>query len=629
MQTSRPDIRKLPQEIVRLIAAGEVIERPVSVVKELIENSLDAGSKNIEIRLVNGGLISISVRDDGIGISSEHVPLLLERHTTSKISTETDLESIYTLGFRGEALYSIAAASDVILSTRFVDEDAGSKLTYENGEKKVETISWPGGTQVESIKLFHSTPARRKFLRSDSAEFSRVASMVSSYALAYPDVSWKLIHNGRESLRTPGTGNLDDALVAVYGVDSTRKMIAVNFPDGPVRISGAISSFELTRARRTDQLIFLNGRLIKDLSITSAFERPYRDFLAHGRRPMCILKIECDRTQVDVNVHPHKSEVRLANPRLITSAVYHAVDNTLKNHHPLHVESIHGQDHVEQVRIDENTGEVFDSEIQTGTQTPQYIDDKQSEREWAIQQPKRRHTSDWSPPDEEDKYRPYIRRRRENVQHRYPSFDEIVLDEDMPPEGNAVQFANTYIIYNQGKAVYLIDQHNLHERILYEEFSSREKKSERVSQSLLFPLQVKLPASLAGLVNINRDLINELGFEIDEFSDPDGGGEQAFVLRAVPQALKETDLVRAFTDIIEKAADDENLSEPDGFRHAFIVNLACKSAIKAGQVLTEQEISFLIGQIKDGTYFTCPHGRPTIIRLDEDWFQRVFKRSQR
>ncbi|MCX6646792.1 MAG: DNA mismatch repair endonuclease MutL [bacterium] len=600
MQVTRPDIQKLPQEIVRLIAAGEVIERPASVVKELIENSLDAGSKNIEIRLESGGCV------------------------------EADLESIFTLGFRGEALYSIAAASDVILSTRYTDEDAGTRLTYESGEKKVETIPWPGGTQVESIKLFHSTPARRKFLRSDSAEFSRVASLVSSYALAYPDVSWKLTHNGRESLRTPGTGNLDDALVAVYGVDAARKMIRVDFPSGPVRISGAISSFELTRARRTDQLFFLNGRLIKDPSITSAFERPYMDFLAHGRRPMAILKIECDRTEVDVNVHPHKSEVRLANPRMITSAVYHAVDNSLKRQHPLHADNSPANVIDEsEVRVDEQTGEVYQKDFQTFSQPSTVLNDRVNEREWAIREPKNRHTSDWPVQEEEGKYRPFIRRQRENVQHKYPSFDEIVLDNNLPPEGNAIQFANTYLIYNQGKAVYLIDQHNLHERILYEEFTSRERKSGQVCQTLLFPLQVKLPVSLAGLVTENKEMISELGFEVEEFSDVASGGEQAFVLRSIPQSLKEADPVRAFTDIIEKASENEDITEPGGFRRAFTVNLACKSAIKAGQKLTEQEISYLIGQIKDGTYYTCPHGRPTIIRLDEDWFQRVFKRSQR
>lgn len=625
MLTTRPNIKKLPNEIVRLIAAGEVIERPVSVVKELIENCLDAGSKNIEIRVANGGIASIAVKDDGCGIPSGQVPLLLERHTTSKIDSTDDLESIRTLGFRGEALYSIAAASDVVLSTRSTGEEAGTRLTYENGKKKIEPVPWPGGTQVESIRLFHSTPARRKFLRSESAEFSRIASLVSSYALAYPDVSWRLAHNGRESLRTPGTGNLEDTLVAVYGIDTARKMLTVNFPHGPVKITGAISSFELSRARRTGQIIFLNGRLIKDLSITSAFERPYHQFLPHGRRPMAILKIDCDPAEVDVNVHPHKSEVRLANPRTITSAVYHAVTNSLKDNHPMHME----QRDDSGVQIDDSTGEVKPAYISGPTPGKPLSSEAQTEKEWAIREPKRRHSPDWPPGEEDGKYRPMARTQRVNVQHKYPSFDDLAIDSDLPPAGNAVQFANTYLIYNQGQAVFLIDQHNLHERILYEEFIKGEKSHETVSQALLFPLQVKLPASLAELVNENLATLTELGFELDEFSDSDSGGERAFVLRAVPQALKDTDPVMAFTDIIENAAENLDISEPGGFRNAFIVNLACKSAIKAGQSLTEQEISYLIGQIRDGTYYTCPHGRPTIIRLDEDWFRRAFKRSQR
>jgi len=624
MTETKPDIHKLPEEIVRLIAAGEVVERPSSVVKELVENSLDAGACHIEVKLENGGKDAIVVRDDGFGIPSEQVPLLMERHTTSKISHEADLNSIITLGFRGEALYSVAAASDVIISTRFRDEEAGTRLSWQAGERKIETISWPGGTQVESLRLFHSIPARKKFLRSESAEYSRVASLVSSYALAYPAIAWRLIHNGRESIRTPGTGNLDDAMLAVYGTDTARKMLRVNYRREGVRVTGSVSSLEIHRARRTDQYIFLNGRLIKDPGIMSALERPYMQFLPAGRHPLTILKIECDPGEVDVNVHPHKREVRLANPRHITGAVYRAVEETLMKHHP-----IQGAQPVPDgeagiidadVSIDEKTGEVFPGAPPVAAESTGHARQITSdEREWAIRGPKSRHTSDWPATSASGGKGS----RRDEALHVYPSFDDIGIDFELPTEGNTIQFADTYIIYNQGRAIYLIDQHNLHERILFEEFMNREDASGIVSQALLFPVQVKLPPSLENLVQEHMDDLNSLGFEIEEF-----GERGTFVLRSVPQALKKADPVQAFTDVLEKASENEGIDDKDGFRRAFIINLSCKSAIKAGQKLTEEEIDYLIKHIGDGTYFTCPHGRPTIVRLDEDWFRRAFKRSQ-
>ena len=630
MEIDRPKIHRLPQEIIRLIAAGEVIERPASVVKELIENSLDAESKHIEVRLHNGGLASIAVRDDGHGIPADEVPLLLERHTTSKIDYESDLEAIYTLGFRGEALYSIAAAGDIILSTRHSDEDAGTCLTWADGEKTITTIPWPGGTQVESVRLYHSMPARRKFLRSESAEYGRVASLIQSYALAYPAIGFRLLHNGRETLRTPGSGKLEDVLIAVYGTDIARKMLPVDYESGDIRITGSISPIDITRARRSDQVIFLNGRLIKDPAISATLERPYMQFLSHGRHPIAVLRIECDPTEIDVNVHPHKSEVRLAKPRAITGTVYHAVDSTLRGAHPLGVEK---DETKPGYSVDDTTGEVLTLPVDKTSDSSSMPPD---EREWAIREPKHRHSSElesalhtpegqsWAPPAGQTEHRKSSSPDR-NLQHQYRSFAEMDIANDLPTEGNAIQFANTYIIYNQGRSIYLIDQHNLHERILFEEFTKRNSEQEVASQALLFPVQVNLPPALSGIVDDHIDVLRGLGFDIEEFSE--GSGEKAYVLRAVPQALKSDDPVEAFTDLLESAAEDEELTD-EGFGKAFLINLSCKTAIKAGQALTDEEIGYLVSHIGDGTFLTCPHGRPTMIRLDEEWFRRSFKRSR-
>ena len=632
MENLKAEIRRLPQEIVRLIAAGEVIERPASVVKELIENSLDAGTGHIEIKLINGGLTSITVRDDGSGIPAEQVPRLLERHTTSKIFSEDDLNAIHTLGFRGEALYSIAAVCDLVLSTLHSGEEAGTRLTWENGERKIETIPWPGGTQVESLRIFHSTPARRKFLRASSAEYTRVAELVQAYALAYSDISWTLIHNGRETLRSPGTGNLEDAIIAVYGVEIAKKMLPVQLGEGHVSVTGAVSAMDLTRARRTDQVIFLNGRLIKDPSIGSAIARPYQPFMPPKRHPVAILKISCDPEQVDVNVHPHKREVRLANPRSITHVVFHAIKNALIKNHPLEFgqPSEPVQTPGQTVSIDEITGEV----ISTGPSSPplpptsQAVTDREEEKAWGVREPKHHHDASLpeygipGPPHKDSHLQSNV---GDMIQHRYPTFEEIGVMADSDEPGDLFQFADTFIVYRKGGTVYLVDQHNLHERILYENFRKRDESSPGLSQALLFPMQVTLPPALSELVESHKDELNKLGFELEEFSE--GGRSKSFVLRAVPQELRDADPVQALTDCLEMAGQNEDIHNPDTFRRAFSINLACKSAIKAGTPLTEEEMRFLTRHVDDGTFYTCPHGRPTIIKLDEDWLRRAFKRT--
>jgi DNA mismatch repair protein MutL len=624
METKRQVIRQLSSDVVRLIAAGEVIERPHSVVKELVENSLDAGANQIEIRLVNGGLVSIAVRDNGSGIPADEVPLLLQRHTTSKIESEIDLGEIRSLGFRGEALYSVAAVSEFVLSTRSNDEEIGSRLTSDSSGRKIEQIPWPGGTQVESIDLFGRVPARRKFLRGSSAEYARVAELISAYSLAYPDVSFKVVHDRRETLRTPGSGKLVDALLAVYGSDITRRMFAVSYSDGSVRISGATSEPAVNRARRTDQIFFVNGRLIKDPSINASFERAYDPLLPPGRHPIAILKIECDPGEVDVNVHPHKREVRFANPGNVLGGVNRAVKEAISQGRAL--DGLSGgarSEPVEAPVIDSETGEVL----------PRVHDMPPPDRSlpyepvWTLREKKHREMPDtWprlpeSPPGLEPEGR-----CTGSEPHVYLSFDELNLEEDLDPATSTLTFANTYLIYNQGKQVFLIDQHNLHERILYERFSAQGEFRSATSQTLLFPLQVRLTPALAALVVEFQPDLESLGFEIEEFSES-LGGSQAFVLRAVPTELADSDPVSAFTDCLERASQDEEAKLPGGFKRAFLINLACKSAIKAGHPLTDQEVEFLVGHVGNTAFHTCPHGRPAVIKLDEEWFRRVFKRS--
>lgn len=638
MDQSRRTIRQLDQDVVKLIAAGEVIERPSSVVKELIENALDAGSRHIEVKLVNGGLTSILVRDDGSGIPSDEIPLLLNRHTTNKIESEADLGRILTLGFRGEALYSIAAVSELILSTRFHTEETGSRLTSKDGQTTVEVISWHGGTQVESLGLFSSIPARRKFLKSASAEYSKIAELVSAYALAYPNICWKLSHNSRMTINSPGTGRLEDALLAIYGPDIARHMIQVeqaahdSVPSERIRISGVVSSPDITRARRTDQIFFVNGRLIRNQSLSAALERAYDPLLSQGRHPLAVLMIECDPAEVDVNVHPHKTEVRFAHSTNVISAVYKAVKTSLTriaNIPKAAVFRTESEISNETNFIDEITGEVGLTNPKSSTSLMPDFKIRENDASWAIRQPKRHHSGTWQQPVESNSgQKPVVettRNTKSATEHSYLSLNELNVPQYLKPSSNTFQFANTYIIYNDGRCVYIIDQHNFHERILYGKFRSRSEKSDTYCQTLLFPLQISLPASLAALVHEHMDEIETLGFQIEEFSE--AGATQSFVLRAVPQELGSIDPVTAFIDCLEKASQDEDIREPGGFRKAFEINLACKSAIKAGQILSDDEIAYLVDHLPDGSFHTCPHGRPAVVTLDEEWFRRIFRRS--
>ncbi|MFH1515194.1 MAG: DNA mismatch repair endonuclease MutL [bacterium] len=586
-------IQVLPENLVKRIAAGEVIERPVSVVKELIENSIDAGATRIEVKIEEGGIANITVIDNGCGISKEDIPKMLHRHSTSKILSEDDLESILTLGFRGEALYSIASVTKLRIRTRCKGENEGSELVSEGGKVSVNTISAPEGTTIEASGLFYNTPARFKFLKSASSEYQRIAEVVSRYVLAYPEISFELNHNGRNTLKSLG-GSPQDPLIALWGAKVTSRMLPIDFRAGEVHVSGFVSSPEVSRGTRKDISVFINGRLIWDSMILTAIERPFVNVLPPGRHPVAIVKIAMSPQDVDVNVHPNKREVRLANPKEIFGDVHVAVDRALSMHEPL---KSPGQ---ETLLID-SEGEVrrtFRGSFGRRTDT-------------AFQP-----TTEYLPPE-------VIYTDQERSGEAEPLFKGEIAPRSVR-RGEVVEYLDTYVVFELGDDLVIVDFHNLHERILFEQMlDAAERKNDGVlSQKLMFPESFTLPPDLAQIVETEGEFINRMGFEIEPF------GDGAFIVRSVPHFLKDSNPAETVLDILVEVSEEAGKNpSPVDLKRQFMASAACKAAVKAGSKLKPEEIDFIIRNAGDARYMTCPHGRPTMIKLDRDFFDKRFKRK--
>lgn len=581
-------IQVLPENLVKRIAAGEVIERPVSVVKEMLENSIDAQADRIEIQIEDGGISSITIIDNGTGILKDDISKLLHRHSTSKIVNEDDLYNISTLGFRGEALYSIASVTRLRIKTRHKDESEGTELISEDGNISIKTVSSPIGTTIEASGLFHNTPARRKFLKSASSEYQRIAEVVSKYVLAYPHISFELSHNGRTTLKSLG-GSPQDPLIALWGAKAASQMLPVDLRAGDVRITGFVSSPELSRSSRKDITIFVNGRLVKDPTISVAVERAYQNILPPGRFPVAILKIQMPPSDVDVNVHPNKREVRLAKPQDIFRDIGVAIERALAMHRPL--------------KSPDNSSSAYD-------------EPRERNLPYDFNKPRSHRLPDGELPAE------VIFTDLESGEAQ-PMFKGEIASRGIRA-GDVIELLNTYIIFEDDEHLAIVDFHNLHERIIYEEMEAAEKSSDQavLSQRLMFPESFTLPPDLAQMLESESDFINRMGFEVEPF------GSGAFILRAVPHFLKDPQASDTLLDILNEVNQEigptKNAAE---FIRNFKITAACKAAIKAGTRLKQEEIEFILRHVHDARYMTCPHGRPTIIKLDREFFDRQFKRK--
>ncbi len=613
-------IQVLADDVAAKIAAGEVIERPVSVVKELIENALDAGATDVRVEIRAGGQRLIRVADNGVGISSDEVETAFQRHATSKLRTADDLFHIHTLGFRGEALPSIAAVSRVSLVTRARDEAVGTRLRLEGG-RVIEraSVGIPAGTVVSVENLFYNTPARLKFLKSATAEAGQIHTLLTHMALAYPACRFSLINDGRATFSHNG-GALLDSLASVYGVETARQMIEIEpetveelweddaeggegevaeeeSTERPVSVFGYVSPPAVSRANRAHMTFIVNGRLVQDRSLGVAVTEAYHTLLMVGRFPVVALHVHLPAEDVDVNVHPTKAEVRFRDGRAVFGAIQQAVRRALLRHAP--IPQFGG------APTWESTGESESTDTGSGQAwQPPVAPWWTNGAEIA--------TPSTSPIPAWDIYRT----------GDVPSAPAPTVGGGKLPVLRVIgQVAQAYIIAEGPDGLYLIDQHAAHERILYEQFLARYAASDVAQQTLLEPLALELTTAEAAVLDEYAAPLVRTGFSLEPF------GANTVLIRAVPAALRAADPRPALRDILTQVGEGRrNPLEVDN--EAALLRAVCKTvAIKAGQTLSAGEMQALIQQLEAShSPRTCPHGRPTMIHLSAAHLEREFGR---
>lgn len=572
-------INILADEVASQIAAGEVIERPASVVKELIENSIDAGADRISIRIEDAGKRLIEVSDNGLGIANEELAMAVARHATSKLSKADDLFHISTLGFRGEALASVGSVSRLTLVSRIANREIGSRLMVEAGRiLSQENTGGVQGTLVKVENLFFNTPARLKFLKKDLTERQQIDGLVTRYAMAYPRIAFRLIEDSKPILTTTGNGNRREILAQLYGVDLARQLLEVVFEEEGFSIFGFISPISISRSNRKDITFFVNGRWVQDASLTMALIKAYQTYLMVGRFPLAFLFIQLDPEYVDVNVHPAKAEVRFRQPDLVFTSLQRAVKRAIIAYSPV-------------PRI--------------------------------------------SPPQWKLAAQP-------GFQGTEPAMPELTLDNKGVnfPEGEVGGIGNepkpttvftsipllrligqigaTYLVAEGPDGLYLIDQHAAHERVLYEKLSGY--NGNVPSQALIEPVLMQFPPQSAKVLHENLVVLQKIGFQVEEF------GANSFRLRSIPVIFGGGDPRSAIQSIVEEFEEDETPLQ--GLQEAKLTARICKRmAVKGGTLLSlEEQKKLLLDLQACSSPRTCPHGRPTMIHLSVDLLERQFGR---
>jgi len=616
-------IHKLDDELAAKIAAGEVIERPASVVKELIENAIDAKSERIAIEIEDGGKRKILVRDDGDGMSADDLSLCVLRHATSKLSTESDLRRIMTLGFRGEALASIAAVTRLTITTRTAHDDHGNCVTLSGVGSADGVAPVPAargqGTTVEADDLFFNLPARLAFLGSPRSELFHINRVVQHAALAAPHVSWEMSHNGRVTLNAPGVSDLRDRIAQIYGAELAESLLEVradtNTEAGGIAISGYVTPPDFHRGNRRDQLFLINGRPVTDRGLGFVLSRAYEGLLRRGTYPLAVLRLEMAPEIVDVNIHPRKEEVRFSSPRRVHDTLSAFLQQTLAS--PEAVGPILKSGTRE-------SGEVYISGHPPNRERSGSRADLAAGRS-AGEHGRILSTTEpglWSGSGQpSSKVRVMEQLRGAGDASTGQGFSERLAGRERRVIG---QFQQTYILVETIDHLEIIDQHIAHERILYEGLRRQWAESEIPRQSLLVPARIELSFESAEILQEHTAELAELGVEVDAF----GGG--TFLVRAFPSALAESQARLGFQALFEQLVDvlDQGGSSRDAILDRLLTELACHAAIKAGDRLPLLEQEKLVEHWSTCEHRThCPHGRPIVFQLHRDDLDRRFQRK--
>ena len=652
-------IKVLPKEIAELIAAGEVVERPASVIKELMENAIDAGSSSVTVEIKNGGITYIRVTDNGCGISREDIRNAFISHATSKISTRDDLYAIGTLGFRGEALASIAAVSNVEVLTRTTEEETGTRYCISAGEETlVDDAGCPLGTTIVVRDLFFNTPARMKFLKKDVSEANAVAGIVDKIALSNPYVSIRFIREGKSALFTSGSGDLKTAAYEIFGKDFADGLIEADYSFESVKISGLVSKPTKSRPNRNMQFFFVNGRLVKSGTASAALSEAYKNSIMVGKFPYCVLNITTAPGLVDVNVHPAKIEVRFANERTVFSAVYYAAKNALEHRDEAPKVTIPRtaqtelfepvRPKTEQMRLPEKQPDFWNrmssSEYRSAQQPerPTYQQPAAREDIITVASPDKKPENADSEPSTiqhfldaqrakkeetaaiEADIRPELSEKAATLPDEKPEETARALDtavDEKPAElpvtviGEAFK---TYIIVQQGDSIFLVDKHAAHERMLFNELVKNDSK--RSTQMLLTPITVTLSKEEYSSVLDNLDMLMQAGFAVEDF------GYSVVIVRECPMEISADEVA----DVVAELAGYlvENRQKLISEKKEWLFSLmACKAAIKGGMYTTEYERELFIKRLFASPEIRyCPHGRPVMIEITRRELEKNFGR---
>ena len=628
-----PKINVLPKSIAELIAAGEVVERPASIVKEAVENSIDAGATHITVEIQRGGITYIRITDNGCGISSADVPKAFLRHATSKIAKATDLDSIATLGFRGEALAATSAVSRVELFTKTREEAFGTHYKIEGGEEALyEEVGCPDGTTLIVRDLFYNTPARMKFLKKDVSEGTTVSAIVERQAMAHPEIAFKLIRDGKQTLSTSGDGKLASAVYSVLGREISSTLIPVELTLDGITVKGLVCKPVSCRASRAYQFTFLNGRYVQSGTVTAATEQAYKNSAMVGKFPVFALCVSLPHETVDVNVHPAKTQVRFSDEKRVFTAVYNAVKNAIlsgdtrpeiavnkpKQNTFLHMTA----EQYRQTAVKLPTQERVEMVNETTKPKAEPIRLKSDNTPFFLREEFKPNVPIKKEPDvniiKEETKEPeqeVIKKTETPVLTNKENEKEYSPKEEIKLIGEAF---NTYIIVQKGDVIFLIDKHAAHERILFNKL-----KSDHVaeSQALLVPITVKLVGDEYTAMINNISLLADYGFEIEDF------GNEAVMVRAVPAMLSKEDVEDIIVEAAESLAVKGNVSleRVDDILHT----IACKAAIKAGYITSDTEkLNLAVKVLNDKDVMYCPHGRPVAFEIKKYSLEKYFGRIQ-
>ena len=650
-----PHIIQLDRHVADLIAAGEVVERPASAVKELVENAVDAGATQITVEVQNGGMTFLRVTDNGCGIAPEDAPTAFLRHATSKIRTKEDLAAIGTLGFRGEALAAISSVSRIDLLTKTAEAE-GVSLHLEGGVvTSQQPAGCPQGTTILVRDLFFNTPARMKFMKSDSAESSAIAAVVQQQALAHPEISFRLIRDGETQLQTSGDGERLAAIYTVFGRELAKNMLAVNGTWEKFHVTGYITKPTATRGNRALQYFFLNGRFIRSRLLSAALEEAYRNQMMTGRFPACVLELQMPLEAVDVNVHPAKTEVKFLNERAVFDAVHYAALSTLSNAsgrvamqmpkspapdaqpaapqqtarpaerpaarpavNPNFYQTMQAGEYRRQAGAQPRT--VLASQVQYPTRTPKPVE--------PAMPPVEKAPSPIAPPQPEPVVAPV--KPAAKAEPEPAAIPKEPIPTPAEPEQLALDLPeqtfrligeafDSYLIAEQGESVLFIDKHAAHERILFEKLKAEDHPI--VSQELMTPVSAELTREEAATVLENTEILGKCGFEVADFGDGD------VLIRQIPCDVDEKDAVSLLQELAADLLAGKTLA-PETLRDNLLHTIACKAAIKAGWHTEGAEAAHLVAEILSRTDIKyCPHGRPVCIELTKSQLERQFKRS--